>query len=47
MATNGKEQVRYLSPVSRPDDFGRIELVLKLETHGVVSQHFQSLKPGV
>ncbi|XP_037785192.1 uncharacterized protein LOC119580999 [Penaeus monodon] len=42
----GKEQERYFSPVSRPDDFGRIELVLRFETHGQMSQHFQALRPG-
>ncbi|XP_042888990.1 uncharacterized protein LOC122264255 isoform X2 [Penaeus japonicus] len=42
----GKEQERYFSPVSRPDDFGRIELVLRFESHGLMSQHFQTLRPG-
>ncbi|CAL4065939.1 unnamed protein product, partial [Meganyctiphanes norvegica] len=42
----GKEQIRYFSPVSRPDDYGRIELVLRFETHGLMSQYFKALKPG-
>nr|XP_027230665.1 uncharacterized protein LOC113822330 [Penaeus vannamei] len=42
----GKEQERYFSPVSRPDDFGRIELVLRFESQGLMSQHFKALKPG-
>nr|XP_027222737.1 plasma membrane-associated coenzyme Q6 reductase PGA3-like [Penaeus vannamei] len=46
VAVAGKEHLRYFSPVSRPDDFGRIELVLKFETQGVMSRFFQDLKPG-
>ncbi|XP_068236111.1 uncharacterized protein [Palaemon carinicauda] len=42
----GKDQTRYFSPVSRPDDFGKIELVLRFETQGLISQHFKALKPG-
>ncbi|XP_042213378.1 uncharacterized protein LOC121860350 [Homarus americanus] len=42
----GKEQLRYFSPVSCPNDFGYIELVLRFETQGLISQHFQLLKPG-
>lgn len=42
----GKEQLRYFSPVSCPDDFGSIELVLRFETQGIMSQHFKALKPG-
>ncbi|XP_042888985.1 uncharacterized protein LOC122264253 [Penaeus japonicus] len=42
----GKEHQRYFSPVSRPDDFGRIELVLRFESQGLMSQHFKALKPG-
>ncbi|XP_045595176.2 uncharacterized protein [Procambarus clarkii] len=43
---NGKEHLRYFSPVSCPNDFGHIELVLRFETQGLVSRHFQALKPG-
>ncbi|XP_069999966.1 uncharacterized protein [Penaeus vannamei] len=46
VAVAGKEHLRYFSPVSRPDDFGRIELVLKFETQGVMSRFFQDLKSG-
>ncbi|XP_047477887.1 NADH-cytochrome b5 reductase 1-like isoform X2 [Penaeus chinensis] len=42
----GIEQERYFSPVSRPDDFGRIELVLRFESQGLMSQHFKALKSG-
>lgn len=42
----GKEHLRYFSPVSRPNDYGRIELVLRFETQGLISQHFKALKPG-
>nr|XP_045601407.1 uncharacterized protein LOC123760049 [Procambarus clarkii] len=43
---NGKEHFRYFSPVSCPNDFGHIDLVLRFETQGLVSRHFQALKPG-
>ncbi|XP_076065562.1 uncharacterized protein LOC143039423 [Oratosquilla oratoria] len=43
---NGKYQERYFSPVSQPDDFGRIELVLRFETQGLMSQYFKGLSPG-
>lgn len=43
---NGKEHLRYFSPVSPPDDFGIIELVLRFEKQGIMSQHFKALKPG-
>ncbi|KAK7022822.1 hypothetical protein SK128_011860 [Halocaridina rubra] len=42
----GKEHTRYFSPVSRPNAFGQIELVLRFETQGLMSQHFKALKPG-
>ncbi|KAG7159536.1 Oxidoreductase FAD-binding and C-terminal Acyl-CoA dehydrogenase domains-containing protein [Homarus americanus] len=42
----GKEQLRYFSPVSCPTDYGCIELVLRFETQGLISRHFQALKPG-
>ncbi|XP_063850750.1 uncharacterized protein LOC135094519 [Scylla paramamosain] len=41
-----KEHVRYFSSVSPPDDFGVIEIVLRFESHGIMSQHFKALKPG-
>ncbi|XP_076065564.1 uncharacterized protein LOC143039424 [Oratosquilla oratoria] len=43
---NGKNQERYFSPVSKPDDFGKIELVLRFETQGLISQYFKGLNPG-
>ncbi|KAK8371722.1 hypothetical protein O3P69_018972 [Scylla paramamosain] len=43
---SGKEHVLYFSPVSPPDHFGITELVLRFETHGIMSQHFKALKPG-
>lgn len=43
---NGKEHMRYFSPVSPPDEFGVIELVLRFENQGIMSQHFKALKPG-
>lgn len=43
---DGRSQLRYFSPVSRPDDIGIIELVMRFETTGLMSQHFQNLKPG-
>lgn len=43
---DGRTHERYFSPVSRPHDFGRIELVLRFETRGVISNYFKSLKKG-
>ncbi|KAK4328149.1 hypothetical protein Pmani_001424 [Petrolisthes manimaculis] len=43
---NGKEQIRYFSPVSTPDDHGKIELVLRYETQGLISNYFRELQPG-
>ncbi|XP_063848799.1 uncharacterized protein LOC135093450 [Scylla paramamosain] len=42
---SGKEHVRYFSSVSPPDEFGVIEIVLRFESHGIMSQHFKALKP--
>ncbi|MPC53349.1 hypothetical protein E2C01_047238 [Portunus trituberculatus] len=42
---SGKQYLRYFSPVSRPDDFGRLEVVLKYETQGMLSTFFKSLQP--
>lgn len=41
----GKNQ-RFLSPVSRVKEFGRISLLLKYETHGVFSNAIRSLQVG-
>ncbi|XP_042866548.1 inducible nitrate reductase [NADH] 1-like isoform X2 [Penaeus japonicus] len=46
LTIDGKEHRRYFSPVSRPSDFGRLELVLRFESSGVMSKAFQDLKPG-
>lgn len=42
----GKQQLRYFSPVSRPDDYGHLEVILKYETQGILSTLFKSLQPG-
>ncbi|KAF2348837.1 Oxidoreductase FAD/NAD(P)-binding [Trinorchestia longiramus] len=42
----GQKHTRYFSPTSRPQDFGRIELVMRFETSGIMSKFFQNLKPG-
>uniref|UniRef100_A0A6A7FXG2 Acyl-CoA dehydrogenase fadE25 n=1 Tax=Hirondellea gigas TaxID=1518452 RepID=A0A6A7FXG2_9CRUS len=42
----GKKHLRYFSPISKPNDFGQIELALRFETHGIISQFFQNLKVG-
>lgn len=42
----GKEHTRYFSPVSRTSNFGIIELVMRFENQGIMSQHFKNLKPG-
>ncbi|XP_037085486.1 probable acyl-CoA dehydrogenase YngJ [Pollicipes pollicipes] len=39
-------QERYFSPVSRPDEPDRLQLVIKFETAGILSHHFQQLEPG-
>lgn len=41
----GKNQ-RFLSPVSRAKEFGRISLLMKYETHGVFSNSIRSLQIG-
>lgn len=43
---SGKHYLRYFSPVSRPDDYGRLEVVLKYETQGILSTFFKDLQPG-
>jgi len=39
-------QQRYFSPVSLSACPGRLQLILKFETAGILSQHFQALQPG-
>ena len=46
LSIDGKDHIRYFSPVSKPDDFGKIELVMKFETHGILSKHFKALNIG-
>uniref|UniRef100_A0A2P2I086 Acyl-CoA dehydrogenase n=1 Tax=Hirondellea gigas TaxID=1518452 RepID=A0A2P2I086_9CRUS len=42
----GRANTRFFSPVSPPEDFGRIELVMRFETSGIMSKYFKSLQPG-
>ena len=37
---------RYFSPVSATNTFGRLDLVMKFESHGDLSRRFQALVPG-
>lgn len=37
---------RYFSPVSATKEYGRLDLVLRFESHGQLSQRFQALIPG-
>ena len=37
---------RYFSPVSATNDYGRIDLVMKFESHGQLSKRFRALNPG-
>lgn len=37
---------RYFSPVNATTEFGRIDLVMKFESHGQLSQRFKALTPG-
>lgn len=46
VTVDGKHHLRYFSPVSRPQDFGRVELVLRFESQGIVSNFFKALQPG-
>ncbi|KAF0298302.1 NADH-cytochrome b5 reductase 1 [Amphibalanus amphitrite] len=39
-------QERYFSPVSRPDQPDELEIIIRFETTGILSQHFKQLKPG-
>jgi len=45
---DGKECVRYYSPISRPDDLGHIDLLLKVDAGagGCMTTHVAALKPG-
>lgn len=42
----GQETLRYYSPISRPNDPGVIELLIKCEDSGHMSVHLSNLKPG-
>ncbi|KAK3879903.1 hypothetical protein Pcinc_015547 [Petrolisthes cinctipes] len=42
----GKEHTRYFSPVSHTSDYGKIELVMRFEKQGIMSNYFKNLKPG-
>lgn len=46
VTVHDKHHLRYFSPVSRPQDFGRVELVLRFESQGIVSNLFKTLQPG-
>lgn len=37
---------RYFSPVSATNDYGRIDLVMRFESHGQLSKRFRALSPG-
>ena len=37
---------RYFSPVSATNNYGRVDLVMKFESHGQLSQRFRQLNPG-
>ena len=37
---------RYFSPVSAKNDYGRIDLVMRFESHGQLSKRFRALRPG-
>jgi len=44
---DGKETLRYYSPMSRPDDLGHIDLLMKVDASGgAMTTHVNSLKPG-
>jgi NAD(P)H-flavin reductase len=43
---DGKPQTRYFSPTSPPQHVGRVELVMRFETSGIMSKFFVNLKPG-
>lgn len=37
---------RYFSPVNATNDYGRIDLVMRFESHGQLSKRFRALSPG-
>jgi cytochrome-b5 reductase len=41
-----EEVVRYYSPVSRPDEWGHIDLLIKTNTGGSMTDHLLEMKPG-
>eukprot|EP00123_Amoebidium_parasiticum_P017445 comp23856_c0_seq1/m.41714 comp23856_c0_seq1/g.41714 ORF comp23856_c0_seq1/g.41714 comp23856_c0_seq1/m.41714 type:complete len:817 (-) comp23856_c0_seq1:529-2979(-) len=43
---NGEEIVRYYSPVSRADDLGHIDMVIKTDTGGALTAYMDAMKPG-
>jgi len=43
---NDKEIVRFYSPISRPDDLGHIDLLIKVDDNGVMSHKLDNLRPG-
>lgn len=38
--------IRYYSPISRPNDLGHIDLLIKVDDKGIMSQHLNSMVPG-
>ncbi|KNE70900.1 hypothetical protein AMAG_20207 [Allomyces macrogynus ATCC 38327] len=43
---NGEQIVRYYSPISRPDNLGHIDLLIKVDDHGSMSHHIATMRPG-
>ena len=43
---DGKAVVRYYSPLSRPDDLGHIDLLIKVDDYGLMSHFLAGLKYG-
>lgn len=46
VTVNGKMSERYMSPMSKPDDYGMVELGIRFESHGVLSNALRNLKEG-
>ncbi|ORZ31129.1 hypothetical protein BCR44DRAFT_1392892, partial [Catenaria anguillulae PL171] len=44
---NNEQLVRFYSPISRPDDPGHIDLLIKVDDQGAMSKHIDALVPGV
>ena len=40
-------QERYFSPVSRPDQPDILQIIIRFETAGILSQHFKQLSVGM